>query len=75
MRVRCGYTSCKNNKAKGDGYFCSLKEIHIYSYWSSNEREKGEQMKCDKYAENITPKFRGKCKTKWLKRRHYGVNS
>lgn len=47
MKVRCGYTNCKNNVGKGDGYFCTLKEIHIHSFWSSEEREKGDQMRCE----------------------------
>ena len=29
MKVRCAYTSCKNNEQKGNGYFCILKEISI----------------------------------------------
>jgi len=47
MKIRCGFTNCKNNKRSGDGYFCKLKVIHIYSYFNSDEREKGEQMKCE----------------------------
>ena len=46
--VRCGFTNCKHNKQSKDGYFCTAKKIHIYSYTNSHEREKGEQMKCDR---------------------------
>ena len=46
MRVRCAYTDCKNNKQTKWGYFCRCKEIHITWGWSSDEPEKGEQMKC-----------------------------
>jgi hypothetical protein len=31
-KIRCGYTSCKNNKQSGDGYFCKLREISLISY-------------------------------------------
>lgn len=49
MKVICGYTSCKNNKVRGDLYVCSLKEISLISYFSSDEREKGERMVCEQY--------------------------
>ena len=51
VKVRCGYTTCKNNFRVEDGYFCNQKTIHLYSYFSSAEREKGTQMKCEQYGE------------------------
>jgi hypothetical protein len=47
MKVRCGFTNCKNNKMVGNGYFCQLKEVHIFGYYNSDEKEKGTQMKCE----------------------------
>jgi len=47
MKVRCAFTNCKNNKKSGDGYWCKLKEIHLFSYFCSDERAKGEQMRCE----------------------------
>lgn len=43
--VRCGFTSCKNNIAKGDGYFCKCKKISIIYHWSSSIRV--DEMMCE----------------------------
>jgi len=47
--VRCAYTDCKNNVKELDGYFCNQKIIHLFSYWSSHQREKGNRMMCEQY--------------------------
>jgi ribosomal protein L30E len=37
MKVRCAFTSCKNNRKRKTGYFCQLREIHIYKYSLNGE--------------------------------------
>jgi len=48
-KVRCGYTSCKNNKKDKNGYVCKLNSIHLVSYWDSTLRDIGTQMRCEMF--------------------------
>lgn len=47
IRVRCAFTSCKNNIQNRNGYFCTCKEIHIFSYW--NNTMKHAKALCEQY--------------------------
>lgn len=35
-RVKCGHTSCVNNEGNKDGYYCTLKNIHLA--WVPDDR-------------------------------------
>ena len=49
-KVRCAYTSCKNNKPIKDGYLCKLKNIHLVSIWNSEtDGTSDDRMQCENF--------------------------
>ena len=48
MEVRCAFNDCKHNIKNGDGFWCTLNVIHLYSYWSSL-KPKEHKCICEQY--------------------------
>ena len=48
-RVICAYTDCIHNKSKVGNYLCSLDNISLSFYSSSDNVDPGFQMTCDMY--------------------------